>query len=53
MPVEMLIEYVSLFQEGDSTIDARAALLKEARETITEAKKKYEIAQKTGELTWD
>jgi len=36
-----------------STIDARAALLKEARETIIEAKKKYEIAQKTGELTWD
>ena len=32
MPVEMLIEYVRLFQEGDSTIDARAALLKEARE---------------------
>ena len=67
MPVEMLIEYVRLFQEGDSTIDARAALLKEARETIIEAKKKYdialeklvykigryEIAQKTGELTWD
>ena len=67
MPVEMLIEYVRLFQKGDSTIDARTALLKEARETIIEAKKKYdialekldykigryEIAQKTGELTWD
>ena len=67
MPVEMLIEYVKLFQEGDSTIDARTNLLKEAREMIVEAKKKYdvalekldykigryEIAQRTGVLTWD
>ena len=67
MPVEMLIEYVKLFQEGDSTIDARTNLLKEAREMIVEAKKKYdvalekldykigryEIAQKTGILSWD
>ena len=67
MPVEMLIEYVKLFQEGDSTIEARANLLKEAREMIVEAKKKYdvalakldykigryEIAQKTGVLSWD
>ena len=67
MPVEILIEYVKLFQEGDSTIDARTNLLKEAREAIVEAKKKYdialekldykigryEIAQKTGVLTWD
>ena len=67
VPVEMLIDYVRLFREGDSTIDARTALLKEARESIIEAKKKYdvaleridykisryEIAQKTGILTWD
>ncbi len=67
MPVEMLIEYVKLFQEGDTTIDARANLLKEARETILEARRKYdialekldykigryEIAQKTGVLSWD
>ena len=67
VPVEMLIEYVKLFREGDSTIDARTNLLKEAREQIIEAKKKYdvalekldykisryEIAQKTGKLTWD
>jgi DNA-binding transcriptional MerR regulator len=66
MPVEMLIEYVKLYQEGDSTIDARTNLLKEARESILEARKKYEIAlekldykigryeiaQKTGVLTW-
>ena len=67
VPVEMLIEYVKLFQEGDSTIDARTNLLKEAREQILETKKKYdvaleklnykigryEIAQKTGKLTWE
>ena len=66
MPVEMLIEYVKLYQEGDSTIDARTNLLKEARESILEARKKcdialekldykigrYEIARKTGVLTW-
>lgn len=66
MPVEMLIEYVKLYQEGDSTIDARTNLLKEARESILETRKKYdialkkldykigryEIAQKTGVLTW-
>ena len=66
MPVEMLIEYVKLYQEGDGTIDARTALLREAREVMLEAKKKYdialakldykigryEIAQKTGVLTW-
>ncbi len=67
VPVEMLIEYVRLFQLGDDTIEARANLLKEAREHILEAKKKYdvalekldykigryEIAQETGKLTWE
>ncbi|SKA71107.1 DNA-binding transcriptional regulator, MerR family [Eubacterium uniforme] len=67
VPVEMLIEYVKLFQEGDKTIDARTNLLKEVREQIIENKKKYEIAlekleykigryevaQKTGKLTWE
>ena len=67
VPVEMLIEYVKLFQEGDSTLEARANLLKEARVQILEAKKKYdaalekldykigryEIAKKTGKLTWE
>ena len=67
VPVEMLIEYVRLFQLGDETITARANLLKEARERILEAKKKYdtalekldykigryEIAQQTGVLTWE
>ena len=67
VPVEMLIEYVKLFQEGNDTLEARANLLKEAREEILEARKKYdtaldkldykigryEIALKTGELTWE
>ena len=67
VPVEMLIEYVRLFQLGDETIEARGNLLKEAREQILEARKKYdtaleklnykigryEIAQKTGVLTWE
>ena len=67
VPVEMLIEYVKLFREGDGTIEARANLLKEARAQILEAKKKYdvalekidykisryELAQKTGVLTWE
>ena len=67
VPVEMLIEYVKLFQQGDATIEARTNLLKEARERILEAKKRYdmalerldykigryEIAQKTGVLTWE
>ncbi len=67
VPVEMLIEYVRLFQLGDDTIEARANLLKEAREQILEAKKKYdialekleykigryEVAVETGVLSWD
>lgn len=67
MPVELLIEYVKLFQKGDSTIEARLNLLKEARERILEERKryddalnrmnykieKYEEAVKTGVLSWD
>ena len=67
VPVEMLIEYVKLFQKGDETIKARTNLLKEAREKILEAKKKcdialekidfkierYETAEKTGILSWE
>lgn len=67
VPVEMLIEYVKLFQEGDETIEARANLLQEVRIEIIDAKKKYDIALekleykigryeeavKTGKLTWE
>ena len=65
--IEMLIEYVKLFQQGDETITARGNLLREARKEILEARKKYddalerldykiskyEEAEKTGKLTWD
>ena len=33
--IEALIEYVALFQQGDSTIDARKALLMEQRDQLT------------------
>ncbi len=65
--VEVLVEYVRLFSEGDSTIEARMLLLKEQRDTLVEQKRKideslnkldykigkYEIAMVTGELVWD
>ncbi len=34
LPIEVLIEYVSLFQQGDRTIEARKAILKEQREIL-------------------
>ena len=67
LPVEMLIEYVRLFQEGDGTFKARRDLLAEAREEIlgqigkykaTLDKLNYKISRydeaiRTGVLTWD
>jgi DNA-binding transcriptional MerR regulator len=67
MPIELLIEYVRLFREGDHTIQARCDLLKEARERILAERKKfddalekmdykikvYEKAVKTGKLEWN
>ena len=67
VPVEMLIEYVKLFQEGDSTITARRDLLMEARDEVQKNLDKYpatmdklnykisryEEAVKTGVLSWD
>lgn len=67
LPVEAMIEYVKLTQEGDSTIPARLQLLTEQRETLLEQKAKidatlerlnykigrYEIAARTGVLTWE
>ena len=67
VPVEMLIEYVKLFQKGDKTIKARRDLLMETREEV-QAKydqyketldrlnykiSRYEEAIKTGVLSWD
>ncbi len=67
LPVEAMIEYVRLTQEGDNTIPSRLQLLTEQREALTEKKNKidatikrldykisrYEIAVKTGKLTWN
>ena len=67
VPIEMLIEYVKLFQEGDSTMEARRNLLMEARVAVQENLDKYqatmdrlnykisryEEALKTGVLSWD
>ena len=36
LPVEVLIEYVSMFQQGDTTHDARKALLIEQRRVLAE-----------------
>lgn len=40
LPVEAMIEYVRLTQEGDSTIPARLQLLEEQRESLLEQRKK-------------
>ncbi len=67
VPVEMLIEYVKLYREGDSTMEARKNLLVEARVAVQENLNKYqatmdkinykisryEEAIKTGVLSWD
>ena len=67
VPIEALIEYVKLFQEGDSTIQARLELLQEQLAGLEEQKVhiestmkrlNYKIscdekAVKTGKLVWD
>ena len=67
VPIETLIEYCVLTQEGDSTITARKELLVEERKKLIvkmEAMKKtldrlnykidrYEKAEVTGVLSWD
>lgn len=67
LPVEAMIEYVKLTQEGDNTIPARLQLLSEQREALLEQKEKinstlerlnykierYETAVKTGILSWE
>lgn len=67
VPVEMVVEYAKLCQQGDETFAARCDLLKEAREGIVRQIEKcqrelerldykiarYETAVETGELVWD
>ena len=38
LPIEVLIEYLTLFQQGDSTIKTRLDLLKEQRKILNEKK---------------
>ena len=66
LPVEAMIEYVRLFQEGDSTLPARLQLLTDQREVLLEQRKqidetlnrlnykisRYEEAVQTGFLRW-
>lgn len=44
LPIEVLIEYVTLFQKGDETLDARKELLIEQRKQLEE---KMEDMKKT------
>ena len=67
VPVEMLIEYVRLYQEGNGTFQARRDVLEEARQEVQKNIEKYQatldrlnfkisrydVAIKTGVLSWD
>lgn len=66
LPVEAMIEYVQLYQQGNSTLAARLSLLQDQLNVLLEQKKKtqetierleykisrYKRALKTGKLTW-
>ena len=67
LPVKVMIDYLGLYKQGDSTIQERCNLLKEQREKLLEQRKqieetleklnykiaRYEIAVETGKLAWD
>jgi len=67
VPIEALIEYCALTQQGDSTITARKELLVEERKKLVERMEdirktldrlnykidRYEQAEVTGVLSWD
>ncbi len=67
LPVEAMIEYLKLFQQGDETISARLELLTAQRDILVARKteientlkrlnykiSKYEEAVKTGKLEWN
>ena len=67
LPIEVMIEYVKLYKEGDNTIPARLELLQEQMNVLKEQKaqiestverlaykiSKYEEAMETGGLVWD
>jgi DNA-binding transcriptional MerR regulator len=43
LPIEVLIEYVGLVQQGDRTIEARKEILKEQRELLVSKMKEMQI----------
>jgi MerR family transcriptional regulator, aldehyde-responsive regulator len=43
LPIEVLIEYVGLVQQGDGTIEARKEILKEQRELLVTRMKEMQI----------
>ena len=51
LPVEALIEYVKLYQEGDETFEARLQLLSEEREKLEEQKAQIESILQGAEQT--
>lgn len=67
LPMEAMIEYLRLYQEGDETIPARLELLQNQMELLKKQKEQleatmshlsykiscYEEAMKTGTLSWD
>ena len=67
LPIEVMIEYLRLFQEGDPTIPARLELLEEQMEVLRTQKEQleatmdrlsykiehYKEALQTGKLVWD
>ena len=67
VPVESIIEYVRLYQEGDTTLQARRDLLKDVHTKLLAQKQqmeaeidrlsfkisRYDAALRTGVLSWD
>lgn len=67
LPVESIIRYVSLFQQGDATLSQRLELLRDQRQTLLAQREqidvtlqrlqckieRYEKAVETGKLSWD
>ncbi|MCF0106632.1 MAG: MerR family transcriptional regulator [Holdemanella sp.] len=66
LPVDVMVEYLRLYREGDSTINDRLQLLKNQMDVLTQQKqaiedtmdklsykiKVYEKAVETGKLEW-
>lgn len=66
LPVEGIVEYVRLFQDGPSTMTARLDLLSKQRELLKKQRQqvddtierlngkieRYEVAIETGDLSW-